>query len=594
MQPRELGQRLLLFRSAGRGQTRRALAHLRHRYPGSEISVLAPESESEGFREHAAVAWIHAYSTRGALWREGCRLLRELRAQRFDHIVLPAHGSSPAAYWHLFIILAWALRARNRSVLGSDLELRPLPRGSVVRAVVDLGLFLLGVPLARAGTRLTLVLARWLPEPQSGARSGTGGIAILLPILPDLSHTFVYREVLELLAQTDGARRTEIVALEEGSHVPLHEEARALLARATFVPSPSLSRYLGWYLAYLVRRPARMAALLKLYQAESDGDPYLFLRLTSFHGLHPSRGLAVARLLEGKGVSHIHSYGADYPTTRALVASRLLGVPFSMSTFVDFEQQSAFKCLAQKVREARFVVCCTRYCRTRLLAMTTADNASKVHVIHHGLPAHYAPARPSAASSDSGVVGVFAACRLVGKKGLDDLIRACALLKAQGDAVRCLIIGEGEEEAHLRTLVSRLGLLADIRFHDAVSNDQIWKIVGPEDLCIVPSVYRDDGERDGVPVILMEALLHGHAVVSTCVSGIPELITDGTHGILVPERDPGTLAAAIRRLLNDPALRRRLASNGAARVRTDFNVAEKADQLRCLLQAVGAAKAAPA
>jgi GT2 family glycosyltransferase/glycosyltransferase involved in cell wall biosynthesis len=481
----------------------------------------------------------------------------------------------------LFILLAFSMSAEQRVMMDSGGTTRPLRPWDLWSSLADFTLFGLGLPLAWLATVWAQYWARWWPA-RATTRSGhvADAVAFLLPILPDISYTFVYRELLSLLRQFGRTRKIVIVALEEGDHHPLHAEARELLAHAVFVPSCSLTRYLGLYVYYALASPRRMARLLDWYRPPAGPDRWMFLRLQNLHAHHPSRGIALTRLLEKEEVGYIHCYGASYPATRALVAATLLEVPFSLSTYVDFDYEYPFKCLAEKLEAAAFVVACTEFCRVRLASVGGERLRPKIHVIHHGIGATGTYGHIDGTSPPADLpVSVFTACRLVAKKGLEYLLHACALLRDRGVSVRCVIIGEGPERRRLEALVAELGLGEEVRLLGALANDEIWRRVGPHDICVVPSVYAVDGERDGIPVILLEALATGHPVISTRVSGIPELITDDVHGLLVPERDPQALAAAIERLIGDSAQRRALATAGQARVRKDFDIHDKARQL---------------
>ena len=579
---------LLLLRAPEVEQTRRALEAVRGRYADHEVSLLVTRGEEALIAGCPGVSRVYVFDHhRDGVWLAGQQLVNELRKRTFDVVALPWPPGSQGAHVNQSLVLATLVKAQARVFLGADLEPQPLRWRMLAGPILDLLVFPPGLLIARAATRLALFLARhlWAPVPKA-PRPASGTLAFLVPRLPDLSHTFVYREVLQVLAHVQRQRRVLVVALEEGSHSPLHPEAKALLAHSVFVPSPSLTRYLATYLYFLVTRPLRLAGLVRLYAPHSAGDPLLFLRLENLHGLHPSRGLALARLLEREGVGYVHCYGMSYPATRALVAARLLQVPLSISTFVDFDYDYAFKCLEEKVREAQFAVTCTRYCKDRLLALTEPAHAGKIHVIHHSLdPRYRAPARNG---DDRHTVmervDLFAACRLVPKKGLEYLLEACARLRDRGLEVRCRLMGEGEEGPRLREVAAELGVTDRVWFAGPLPNDQIWSMVGPQDVCVVPSVYCGDGDRDGIPVILLEALSQGHAVVSTPVSGIPELVQDGVHGVLVPERDSEALADAIERLVKDDALRTELARAGGERVRRHFNVEDKARELVGLIE----------
>jgi len=529
--------------------------------------------------------YVYSHSQTGFL-RSALRMLGELREDEYDTVILvrssPVHTPDLA----LAILFSTLLRARHRLLLDDSFQAHPLTHRSAISCALDIALFALGLPLARIGTALALFLTRRISPRISARHTPQRDLtAFLVPILPDISHTFIYREILQILAEFGREKPSMVVALEHGSHIPMHNEAKGLLSHAVFVPPCSLRRYLGLYLYYLASRPLRMARLIECYAPHSNRDPFLFLRLNSFHGLHPSRGIALTRLLEKEGVARIHCYGMSYPATRALVASKLLHIPLSISTFVDFDYEYAYKCLNEKVHHATFLVACTYFCKNRLAELTDQKYGGKIHVIHHALDSRFRThAVDSQKDCAKDVPNIFTACRFVEKKGIEYLIQAVALLKQRRVITRCIVIGDGERRESFARLVQELGLDDYVCFVGALPNHRIWHTVGPEDICVVPSVYCADGERDGIPVILLEALLKGHAVVSTHVSGIPELITDGIHGLLVPERDSESLADAIEKLLRDAHLRRKLAFAGCERVSTDFDIRNKANQLWTLLE----------
>jgi GT2 family glycosyltransferase/glycosyltransferase involved in cell wall biosynthesis/SAM-dependent methyltransferase len=575
------GPSVLVLRSTDLERVRRALQHAREQYPGHAIALALPEAERYLFGGWPGVDRFYGYRPRGRFWGGIPGFLRALRRATPHAVILPTSPGFRSPHFRLFVLAAFAVRAPSRLFMDPDGAVQPCRPRHVVASLADVSLFCLLLPVARLATAFAQACARYLPRPKGAPPGAPGGaLAILVPVLPDISHTFVYREVLSLLAQNGRARRMVVVALEEGNAYPLHEEARELLAHAVFVPACSLAKYIGLYLYYACVRPRRLAGLLDAYAPPPRRDPWLFLRVQSFDGLHPARGLALAHLLEREGVGYVHCYGTSYPATRARVVSQLLAIPWSLSTFVDFDYDYAFKNLREKLDAAEFVVACTDFCRGRLLQVGGERLGSKTHVIHHALGGHGIYGRTQAPpSGPARSPAIFTACRLVEKKGLEYLVHACSILKRHGVSVRCAIIGEGPERDRLERLVAVLGLGGDVEFAGALPNDAIWTRVGPEDICVVPSIYAADGERDGIPVILLEAMARGHAVVTTDVSGIPELVVDGTHGVLVPERDPEALAAVLERLLADAAERQRLATAGQRRVWTDFAIEDKARRL---------------
>ncbi|MGZ3441449.1 MAG: glycosyltransferase, partial [Polyangia bacterium] len=160
--------------------------------------------------------------------------------------------------------------------------------------------------------------------------------------------------------------------------------------------------------------------------------------------------------------------------------------------------------------------------------------------------------------------------------GFDVLIDALGLLAQQGRRVRCRIIGQGPLEASMRAAIARYGLGDSVELTGAMPQAEVRKSLYAASIFALPSVVAANGDRDGIPVSLMEAMAAGTPAVSTTVSGIPELIDDGREGLLVPERNPQALAQALARLLDEPALGARLALAARAKVEREFDAAVEA------------------
>jgi glycosyltransferase involved in cell wall biosynthesis len=133
-------------------------------------------------------------------------------------------------------------------------------------------------------------------------------------------------------------------------------------------------------------------------------------------------------------------------------------------------------------------------------------------------------------------------------------------------------------------MVRRCHLAGTVELTGPMSNEKVRALMHPDGILVAPSIYVGDGERDGIPTVLVEAMACGMAVVSTCVSGIPELVVNEHNGLLVPERDEVALADAIQRLLRDRALRESLGRRGQQRVRSDFNIRDSSRRLWSLIQ----------
>ena len=202
----------------------------------------------------------------------------------------------------------------------------------------------------------------------------------------------------------------------------------------------------------------------------------------------------------------------------------------------------------------------------RLLRENTPIRNIAVH--HLGVDLDRIPQRRD---RKAGRFSVLFVGRMVEKKGFRILIAAASLLKARGRHFDVQAIGDGPEEAALRIAVTDAGLTGLVTFHGSEPHDFVLALMTVSDCLALPSVTAADGDQEGIPVTLMEAMAAGLPVVSTWHSGIPELVSDNETGLLVPERDAAALANAIERLMTEPALGERLAANARQFVETDFN-----------------------
>ena len=578
---------MLVISSLDTHTTTRVLEQLRLRNRRDHITLLAPPEVSESFAATDSIDRVRTYTRMKSTLSTAATLLGSLRKERFDLFVLLCRDLSKTSHLRNVILFSFLLHCRRRVLLDTTLASRDIEIKSKLGSALD-ALSFVGVGVAKI---LTLVLVS--ASKTLGARDSLDShdirtnvrerkIAVLLPILPDLSHTFLYREVLAMRNQ--GAE-FDLFALERGDDSIMHPEARALLENAFFVPKISQTRYLLIYLFFLIRHPVRLTKLLSLYKSNNLGDMCL-LDVGELHNpLHPIQGLSLAWELRRREISYVHTYGSTYPATRVIVASLLLAVPFSVSTYVDFDFDYSFKMFRCKMDLARFVVATTRFCANRILSYTSEEVSKKVHVIHLGIDRDHCRNFKDKFEIDTEESPcIVAVGRFVEKKGFDYLVKACALLKARGLTTRCVMIGDGPDREKLRSLIEALGIQNEVELSGPVPNDQLIEFLKPHDIMVAPSVYASNGERDGIPTVLLEAMLCRIPVISTTISGIPELITDGLDGLLVPDRDETALADAIEKLLRDADLRKRFGKNGRQRVLQDFDIKKSASRLWSLIK----------
>ena len=231
---------------------------------------------------------------------------------------------------------------------------------------------------------------------------------------------------------------------------------------------------------------------------------------------------------------------------------------------------------------ARFVVTCTDANREHLLNVEPSAN---VRCIYHGLNAEFADLLGDATNppAKNGRIRALGVGRLVPKKGFDVLVEACAILKGRGFHFETAIVGEhGEHEARLRQQIDTHGLKNHVRLIGPMEQSRLYTEYQRADVFCLPCRVLDNGDRDGLPNVLMEAMACGLPVVTTPVSGIPEIIKDGQNGTLVPPDDAEALANAIQRISSDRMLARNLGRAGRLTVLERFDGDKTAMELAAL------------
>jgi glycosyltransferase involved in cell wall biosynthesis len=384
-------------------------------------------------------------------------------------------------------------------------------------------------------------------------------IVYVLRSFPRLTETFVAREVAELV------RRGE--PLEIWSLRPPDAAEPQLAAAAPALPVRRLAPHgpLGALtlaaaaVRRLVTRPRRAGPALAwaLRWSWRERDPRHLLAFPYAAWLAPRLGPD----------AHVHAHFANTPATVALLAAWLSGARWSFTGHArDLWAVTSPAFLSDKARRARFVAVGTEY-GARLVREAVGDERpARVLVVRTGLePRPSPPCRP-----EPGLV--VATGRLVAKKGLDDLLRAIALLRAEGVEARCEIIGGGPEEPALRRLVEHHGLGAAVRLRGPQPLEEVQRALTRASVFALPCRDGDRGDTDNLPLAIIEALQAGVPVVATPVAGIPEAVVDGHSGLLVPPRDPSALAEAVGRVLRDTRLQERLAAGGREVVARDYDL----------------------
>lgn len=297
------------------------------------------------------------------------------------------------------------------------------------------------------------------------------------------------------------------------------------------------------------------------------------------------RALGVLAAVRRLAPDHIHAHYATYPSTIALVFAKYLNVPFSFTSHAHDIYLNAHL-LEEKVARARFSVVVSEFGR-RVLRERVRGGDDRIRLIHCGVSMPEFPYRPGEREAGR----ILAVGRLEKIKGFHVLIDACARLHAAGARFTCDIVGGGSEARDLQARIDACGLGGRVRLLGATPQEDVRRHLYHARVFALPSVPTPDGDMEGIPVALMEAMAAGTPVVSTALAGIPELVEDGVSGLLVAPGDASALADALRRLLDDEELSGRLAAQARRRVEDDFDAGKGA---RELYAAIGGSQAAAA
>lgn len=392
----------------------------------------------------------------------------------------------------------------------------------------------------------------------SAQRSRSLTIAYVLGAFPSLSETFILQEILELERQ--GLQLRLFSLLKPSTVIDAAHDVQAPITYFTQISLPTL---LGATARYFFKAPLHflsvLVVLLTHYRQRS------VLR-------HILYATYLATQLQREGIMHVHAHFATDSTAIAQATYLLAKIPYSFTAHAFDIYLSPEALLAYKMQMARFVVTCTRYNQHYLKGLVDQGQSERIHCIYHGLNISTFPSEVPETSRFQASPLILAVGRLLEKKGLSYLLQACKMLKDKGYDFTCCIVGEGPLRQSLDQEIRELRIGDRVELYGAATHAQVVEMFQQATISPLPCIIDKHGDRDGIPNVLVEALSMGVPVVSTPVSGIPELITSEVNGLLVPPNDSEALASALARLLDDPSLRHRLAVAGRQTVVAHFDM----------------------
>ncbi|MEO0929355.1 MAG: glycosyltransferase family 4 protein [Pseudomonadota bacterium] len=394
-------------------------------------------------------------------------------------------------------------------------------------------------------------------------------IAYLTSEYPALSHTFIQREIAGLrnhgypvlTTAVRRARTTHVLGQTEA------EDARATYYLIEAGRNPG--KLFGAF-GYAIARPGRFLRAIRLaWKVRPPG-----LKAGLYQIFYLIEAMLLAHHLHKEGVRHLHNHFANSSCTVAMLMSEISAIPYSFTLHgpsIFFEPRRWR--IDEKIARAKFVACISNFCRSQGMIFAAPEHWHKMQIVHCGVE----PTRYQRQDIPPAKRMIFVG-RLAAVKGVAVLLRAFARLRGDHPDAELVLIGDGDERPRLEALASELGLDKNV-FVGSKTQDEVAEELSKSDLFVLASF------AEGVPVVLMEAMASGLPVVTTRVAGIPELVEEGVHGLLVAPSAGDALEQAIRDLLDDPARRQAMGQAGQAKVAAEFDIATESRKIADLIDA---------
>jgi len=382
---------------------------------------------------------------------------------------------------------------------------------------------------------------------------------------PRFSETFI---VNEILAHEAAGWEVDIFALRPPTDTHFQDMLARVRAPVTYL-TPD--------------RPKAAEAWSALGAAVSLAPPLDALeRLTSAEYRDGTQAVRLATLVRERGIEHLHAHFATSQAEVAMLAAGLARVPFTVTAHAKdiFHESVDAETLSRKLIAAEGVITVSDF---NLRYLTQRVPSARIERLYNGIDL----CEFSFRAEQNREPILLAAGRLVEKKGFADLIDACAHLRDGGRAFRCRIVGTGVLESQLAARIQHHRLGEVVSLCGPVPRNELKRMIQTAAVFVAPCVEAVDGDRDGLPTVLVEAMALGTPCVTTPVTGIPELVQDGRSGVLSPQADPRALAGALSSLLGDERRRASIAAVARARIERDFDLAKNAATQRTLFLNAG-------
>jgi glycosyltransferase involved in cell wall biosynthesis len=390
-------------------------------------------------------------------------------------------------------------------------------------------------------------------------------IAVLVKRFPRLSETFILNEFLELRRQ---GMQVDMYAIMDPQEQRSHPEALALVPEVVYLQTGSIWRSFPRVLRTLRRHPWGTARALA----------WVMTRHTVAAARNWVHAMVLVDRLAERAPAHLHAHFLHSPAAIAFIARKISGQRYSLTGHAKDIYTTLPENVQMRCRNAEFVTTCTDANRRHLVEEIGLPPTA-VRLCRHGVDLD----RFGADGREPQSGRILSIGRLVEKKGFDVLVRACGELRRRGIGFELRIVGTGPLREELLALAQEEGIAEQLQMPGSMSQAQVAAELAAAEVFALTPMVMPDGDRDGIPNVVLEAMAAGVPVVASAVSGIPEVIEDAVNGRLVAPRRPGHLADALTELLGDAPQRARLAEAGRRFVAAECAWAQAVVPLRELL-----------
>lgn len=390
-------------------------------------------------------------------------------------------------------------------------------------------------------------------------------LGYILKGYPRISETFISNEIL-LLEKLGFSMH--LFPMRKPRENFSHGSVKQIKAKVDYLPTELIPQFLRLLIPNIFLSAKKSAeyknVLLFAQQGLSQGKGLLTLK----HLLQAGY-LANNHLLGDTRIRHLHGHFAHSPTSVTLFASLFSGIPFSFTAHAKDIYTSSKEKLRRKIDKADFVVTCTEH-NKNYLANIAGAGETPIYCIYHGIDLSLFT-NDIVPTSPTSPYQLLTVARITEKKGLPTIYKALAILKEKGIAFQHTLIGDGDDRNTILALVENLGLQDNCQWLGTQTHEEVLKYFRQSDLFILGCEIARNGDRDGIPNVLVESLAMGVPALSTRVSAIPEILIDEKTGITVEPKDPKSLAEAMQRILTDNNLQDRLRKEGRHLVQEKFD-----------------------